>query len=119
MDLVIFITGNMSFTESVKTCVQEYAVFEGRASRSEYWYWQIIAFFTVFVVSFISASEAMGHLVNLALLLPCIAVAVRRMHYTGHSGWCAIILLFNIFLCFISGDEGANEYGEDPLDYKY
>ncbi len=109
----------MSFTESIKTCFQKYVVFEGRASRSEYWYWQLFAYIVVFAVSFITASEAMGYLVNLALLLPSIAVAVRRMHDTGHSGWCAIIPFYNIYLCFISGDEGANEYGEDPLDFKY
>lgn len=88
-------TENMCFKESVKTCVQKYAVFEGRASRSEYWYWQRFLFLTVFVVSFITASEALGHFVYLVLLFPRIAVVVRGMHDTGHSGWCAIIpLLF-------------------------
>ena len=106
----------MSFTESIKTCFQKYAVFEGRASRSEYWYWQLFVYLAVFVVSFVTASESMGHLTYIALLLPCIAVAVRRMHDTGHSGWCAIIPLYNIYLCFVAGDEGANEYGEDSLD---
>lgn len=106
----------MSFTESIKTCFKKYAVFEGRASRSEYWYWQLFVFLAVFLVSFITASETMGNIIYIALLLPCIAVTVRRMHDTGHSGWCAIIPLYNIYLCFVAGDEGANEYGEDPLD---
>ena len=57
----------------------------------------------------------MGDIIYIALLLPCIAVAVRRMHDTGNSGWCAIIPLYNIYLCCVAGDEGANEYGDNPL----
>ena len=63
----------MSFDESIKTCFRKYAFF----LRYEYWYEQLFIILAVFVVSFITASETMGNIINIALLLPCIIVAVR------------------------------------------
>lgn len=51
------------------------------------------------------------NVVSLALFIPCLSVAVRRMHDTGHSGWWILFPLYNIYLTFKKSDEGENEYG--------
>ena len=51
---------------------------------------------------------------SVAVLIPGIAVAVRRMHDVGKSGWFVLIPIYNIILACTKGDTGDNEYGEDP-----
>ena len=97
----------MDFITSIKTCFTKYADFNGRASRSEYW-WFFLATFIVSYIPFI------GFIASIAALLPSIAVAVRRMHDTGHSGWFVLIPFYNLYLCIIAGTPGPNEYGDDP-----
>ena len=50
----------------------------------------------------------------MAVLIPGIAVAVRRMHDVGKSGWFALIPIYNIILALSEGDQGDNAYGPDP-----
>jgi uncharacterized membrane protein YhaH (DUF805 family) len=93
----------MTFVESVKTCFSKYANFEGRASRSEYWWF--ILFTSLITVGFEAVidrnsfnkssyqdtAEVMGIIVNLALFLPQIAVTTRRLHDVNKSGWWQLI----------------------------
>ncbi len=51
---------------------------------------------------------------SVAVLIPGIAVAVRRMHDVGKSGWFVLIPIYNIILACTNGNTGDNEYGEDP-----
>ena len=53
-------------------------------------------------------------LYSLAVLLPSIAVGVRRMHDVGKSGWYILIPIYNFILAVTDGEQGANEYGPDP-----
>ena len=87
----------MSFMESITTVFQKYAVFEGRARRSEYW-WFVLAYSIVSGVlsglgTAMNGSGAgtlftvLSGLVGLAVLVPTIAVTTRRLHDTGRSGW--------------------------------
>ncbi|MEQ6125330.1 DUF805 domain-containing protein [Pseudotenacibaculum sp. MALMAid0570] len=113
-----------------KAFLQNYANFEGRARRSEYWYFILFNFiisFTAWIASFILFFIG-GFLLwffigafSLAIIIPKLAVQVRRLHDTGKSGWwifiCLIpvigaiaLLVFNL----TEGDRGANEYGPDP-----
>jgi uncharacterized membrane protein YhaH (DUF805 family) len=96
---------------------QNYATFSGRARRSEYWYFFLFNVSALILLSFIGA--AMGNMIfyvlyALAALIPGIAVAVRRMHDVGKSGWFAIVPIYNLILVFTEGDSGDNEYGPDP-----
>ena len=103
---------SVSFGEAIKTCLSKYATFSGRASRSEYWYFALFTFLLGLI-------PILGYVAGLAFLIPDLAVAVRRLHDIGKSGWwyliClvplvgAIVLL--IFFCQ-PGQPGANEYGE-------
>ena len=51
------------------------------------------------------------YLYSLVALLPGIAVAVRRMHDVGKSGWFVLIPIYNLVLALTKGDEGTNEFG--------
>jgi uncharacterized membrane protein YhaH (DUF805 family) len=75
----------MTFQEAIRTCFTKYADFDGTASRSEYW-WFVL--FTVLASIGCSAiSQTLGGVFSLAVLLPSIAAATRRLHDTGRSGW--------------------------------
>ena len=84
--------------------MKKYAIFEGRASRKEYW-----SFFLVNI--FPSIIPFVGTIYSLAVLIPSLAVAVRRMHDVGVSGWYILIPIYNIVLLCTKGDHFYNEYG--------
>ncbi|MFM8265647.1 MAG: DUF805 domain-containing protein, partial [Acidimicrobiia bacterium] len=74
----------MSFVDAVKSSLRNYARFRGRASRSEFWWFTL---FTVIVQAATSGYDALNGIVSLGLLLPSIAVHVRRLHDTDRRGW--------------------------------
>jgi len=97
--------------------LKKYAVFTGRARRSEYWYFTLFNIIISFVVGAIAGAintPLLGTAYTLALLLPGIAVGVRRMHDTGKSGWYVLIPIYNLILACTEGTPGRNEYGPDP-----
>jgi len=97
--------------------LQNYAVFEGRARRSEYWYFVLVNVLISFGLGFIGGMlgfELLSNLYSLAVLVPSIAVGVRRMHDVGKSGWFILIPIYNLILAVTEGDKGPNEYGPDP-----
>lgn len=89
----------MTFQESVHTVlVKKYATFNGRAARSEFWwFWlaSILASIVFGVMGWITgavaAFELMDNLVSLAILIPTLAVTCRRLHDTGRSGWWQVM----------------------------
>ena len=97
----------------IVTCFKKYATFTGRASRSEFWLFFL--FINVISIIFELIDSRVSSIFSLVTFLPNVAVAVRRMHDTGHSGWCCLIPIYNLILCFKAGDEDKNQYGEKPL----
>ncbi len=114
---------------------KKYAMFGGRARRMEYWYFILFNFIVSFVLGVIDAmtgsfsAEAgiglLGGLYALAVLLPSVAVSVRRLHDTDHSGWWLLIALIPligaiVLLVFMVQDSkpGANQYGANPKEAK-
>ncbi|MEO6734561.1 MAG: DUF805 domain-containing protein [Ferruginibacter sp.] len=97
--------------------LKKYATFNGRARRSEYWYFTL---FTVIISIALAicdvalGTEYIGNIYSLAVLVPGIAVAVRRMHDINKSGWYILIPIYNIILACTAGNEGHNDYGADP-----
>ena len=79
----------MTLQESVKVCLTKYADFDGRATRSEYWW------FALFIVLVSAATSLVSHtlsaLFSLAILLPSLAAATRRLHDTNRSGWWQLV----------------------------
>jgi len=105
--------------------LQNYVNFEGRARRSEYWYFFLFNILASMVLGAVDGALGfitpgamntgiLGGIYSLAVLLPSIAVGVRRMHDVGKSGWFLLIPIYNLVLACTAGDQGANEYGTDP-----
>lgn len=117
-----------------KALTKDYANFNGRARRSEYWYYTLMNFIILIGLQILIGICAMSSLgvvsmilgivyfiYALATLVPSLAVAVRRLHDTGKSGWFFLIALVPIIgsiwllvLFCTDGDQGENAYGPDP-----
>jgi uncharacterized membrane protein YhaH (DUF805 family) len=111
--------------------LKKYAVFGGRARRKEYWYFvlfNIIVSIFLAVIDVVTGSfseEAgiglLGGIYALAVLVPGIAVSIRRLHDTDRTGWWLLIGLIPligaiVLLVFMvqDGHPGENQYGPDP-----
>jgi len=90
---------------------QKYVEFNGRARRSEFWWFTLFSFLLTLPTSWI---PVLNIIVSLGFLLPGIAVGVRRMHDVGKSGGFLLIPVYNIILAATAGDAGHNQYGPDP-----
>ena len=114
----------MSFMDSTKTCVQKSFTIEGRASRSEYWFFYlfiIIAQIGLGIIDGVAGTPL--SLLVLALFPAIICVSIRRMHDVGKSGWLLLISLIplvNLILLywfiFDGGQPHANQYGAVPTN---
>ena len=100
------------------TVLKKYAVFSGRASRAEYWYFFLVHILISILLGVVEAlTESVGIIVNiyaLALFLPSLAAGVRRMHDVGKSGWYILIPIYSLILLATKGEETTNEYGPVP-----
>lgn len=80
----------MTFGESVSTFLRKYVDFNGRASRSEYWWFVLFAILVDLGASMLSATtgtRVFFVLSSIAVWVPLLAAAVRRLHDAGMSGW--------------------------------
>ncbi len=111
----------MSFIDAVKRCYGKYAEFEGRASRSEYWWFFLFRILIGAAVVIVEPTGKLMALVSLANFLPGLAVGIRRLHDTDRSGWTYLLLivplvnLVVIYWLVKKGTDGANRFGGDPL----
>ena len=121
----------MSFTQAVRSVLTQYVGFGGRARRSEYWWYALFSVLVGIVAVILDNAlgtdfESTGNglislLLNLALFLPSLAVAVRRLHDTDRSGWWLLIALIPlvgaivllVFFCQ-DGTPGKNRFGNSP-----
>lgn len=85
----------MSFAESVRACLRKYATFSGRARRSEFWWFHLFYVLCLVVMTILvsATNSAIPFILLLGLILPSLAVQVRRMHDSGRSGWWVLISL--------------------------
>ena len=133
----------MGFAESLRTCFGKYAKFDGRASRSEFWYFILFCFVYFFVAGFLlgfsGVSDAAFDGATLVLLIPIfipsIAVSARRLHDINQSGWMQCIFIpgfiadeflgtgYVIYILTLglwafwfsqSGKKGKNRFGAQP-----
>jgi uncharacterized membrane protein YhaH (DUF805 family) len=84
----------MTFGESISTCFSKYATFDGRATRSEYWWFALFTFLVSAILGMIS--ETASGVFSLAVLLPSLAVGARRLHDTDRSAWFLLLWLLPI-----------------------
>ncbi len=113
----------MDIMQSVKTVLNNYAQFDGRSGRAEFWWWALAYFIGAVVVSFIAGAIGIGLLSTvywLALIVPSVAVGIRRFHDIGKEAWWVILLfipLVNLIIALIfltKPSDGPNQYGEGP-----
>jgi uncharacterized membrane protein YhaH (DUF805 family) len=125
----------MSFNQAVSSVLlNKYATFSGRARRSEYWWWYIFVTIVLIVagvldraVGFTYSDTTVGGgwlatIAGIVFLIPNLAVAVRRLHDTGRTGWWLLIGLvpvigfFVLLYFFVLDSENDNQYGPYPKD---
>jgi uncharacterized membrane protein YhaH (DUF805 family) len=97
--------------------LKKYAQFTGRSRRSEYWYFVLFNFIITMVLFGIGMAigfPGFYNIYSLGVLIPSIAVAVRRVHDVNKSGWFILIPIYNLILLCTDGTSGDNEYGNDP-----
>jgi DNA-binding CsgD family transcriptional regulator len=80
-----------TFFGAIRVCFAKYAEFNGRATRSEFWWFAL--FVTLVASALVYLSEALGSVFLIAVLLPFLAVGARRLHDIGKSGWWQLFLL--------------------------
>lgn len=117
-----------------KKVLNQYADFEGRARRTEYWMFTLVnmlIMLPLYIIGFIGMTSessllstvgfGLYMLYGFAVLVPSLAVGVRRLHDTGKSGWMLLVSIIPIigffwllFLLISEGDRGDNQYGPDP-----
>jgi uncharacterized membrane protein YhaH (DUF805 family) len=110
---------NMNAWEYFVSAVKKYVVFKGRARRAEYWWFvlfnALITWGALLIGNYVlGIGNGLYVLVMLALVLPGLGVAIRRMHDVGKSGWYYLIPIYNIVLLATEGNAGPNQYGPDP-----
>ena len=125
---------NRYFMDTIKN---RYAQFDGRASRSEFWYFALFYFIADIIVAVVDAfvlnpmmgvtpdQAAQGGFLQmifaLALIIPSIALGIRRLHDTGKSGWWYLLVFIPVigwlallYFYVLDSQPGTNQYGENP-----
>ena len=128
----------MTFGESIKTCFSKYVTFSGRAQRSEFWWWTLFTWVTSMVLSGVDSvlfgtvttydggfeastnTPILSGFFSLAILLPSISVAVRRLHDTGRTGaWIMAPWVLNglsFWGAMIARPDQIRALGLEPID---
>lgn len=134
----------MSFMDAVRTCIGKFGTFDGRATRSEFWWFYLfvalvglVGYIPILLLTLIGASSGDGAvsgiftilsvifwilwiIVIVALYIPFLAVGSRRLHDRGQSGWLQLLLLVPcgsivlIVFWVMEGTPGDNAYGPKP-----
>ena len=123
----------LNFFDAIKICFKKYLVVEGRASRSEYWWWTLFAIIfaltceflnIVMMVQFGNGPYGLFWFVSWIVTIPGITVSVRRLHDIDKSGWWILISftvigLIPLFIWAITeGSKKNNRFGDYPLKLK-
>jgi len=109
--------------------IKRYAEFEGRSRRKEFWFFVLFYIIFLIVASLIDGAlvsvigfPVLSVIVGLGLLIPSIAVSVRRLHDTGLSGWwyllslIPIVSLVLIYFFVKDSQPGSNDHGPNPKE---
>ncbi|HRR75866.1 MAG TPA: DUF805 domain-containing protein [Ruminococcus sp.] len=117
---------NVDIKEAVQLFFKNYTNFNGRSTRSEFWWVMLASFIVGFVLGILSALTPIFTVIAvifcIAIIVPSIAVEIRRLHDTGKSGWFILICLVPmvgslILLYFLAqpSDPNSNQYGDPAV----
>ena len=122
----------MDFQTSIKTCFNKFAVFSGRASRSEFWFFVLFGFLGGIIAIIIDVmilgypyeeNGPINLIFSVAIIIPSIAVAARRLHDINKSGWWQLLwitIIGGILLIIWHATEGENKKNKfgPPIKFK-
>ncbi len=106
--------------------LKKYAVFSGRSRRAEYWYFALFNIIFSIALGIVSSvindnENIISILYSLAILIPGLAVSVRRLHDIGKSGWMILLFLIPLIgaiwllvLMCLDSNPAENKYGPNP-----
>ncbi|WP_421269923.1 DUF805 domain-containing protein [Aeromonas veronii] len=106
--------------------LKQYAAFSGRARRTEYWMFVLCNVIVMLLLGMVDKliggdNELISSIYSLAVLLPSLAVAARRLHDTDRSAWWLLLglipiigTLVLIYFMVCNGQQGPNRFGDDP-----
>ena len=116
--------------------LKRFADFSGRSRRKEYWSWFLFVMVALLVLMYLDSVLGLGGTATsyaeggsvgfrmtgglltlafmLAMLIPGVAVSIRRMHDQDKSGWFLLIPIYNLILLLTEGTRGPNRFGPDP-----
>ena len=106
-------SADLDFGQSISTCLNKYAVFDGRASRSEFWPYFFVYMFGSLILDISTEATQIPIIgivtliVSLGGMLPMISVGCRRMHDINKSGWWQLIPIYNLILWAQGSSEGS------------
>lgn len=116
----------------IESVTKKYATFSGRARRKEFWlfilFFYVGAFALMLIDIFLGTVDyetgvgLLSTIFSLGLLLPCLAIYIRRLHDTDRSGWWFLIafipllgVIVLMIFCILRGTAGPNRFGPDPI----
>ena len=114
----------MTLGESVSTCFKKYFVIQGRSSKSEFWWFQLIWVVSYLATIIFENESAIFFFLGIIIIIaiPLFTVGIRRLHDTNKSGFYVLWSLLPfiggvVVLAFMIGEgsKGKNQYGENPL----
>ena len=115
----------MSISDSVVNVLTNYGDFNGRASRSEFWWFFLASFVAYLITGFIDAlvfgfeltdPTPISFILQVAIFIPTLTVSVRRIHDHGKSGWYVLVPFYNLYLFIVDGEAIPNAYGPPPTN---
>ena len=123
----------MNFVEAISSGFQNYTNFHARATRSEYWFWTLFVILVSIVANVIdlmvfssTGFAPLSIILTLGLLIPGIAVSIRRLHDRDKSGWWLLLIFIPLVGAIIllvwyctRGTMGPNRFGPDPLEGQF
>ena len=114
----------MTFGESISTCFRKYLVIQGRASKSEFWWFQLLWSASIFIMFIFEGSEPVTYFfigIIVIIFIPLLTAGIRRLHDTGNSGWMLLVSIIPIIggiwlfiLSVIDSEPGENKWGPNP-----
>ncbi len=120
----------MTLMESIRICFIKYFDFSGRATRREFWFFNLFCIFVSYMYDFLFVSDAdltnpeitlsvwISFLISFSLIIPLLAVGARRLHDINKSGWLQLLMITVIgaipliVLLLMEGKNESNQYGE-------
>jgi len=109
---------NITTVNHYFTALSKYSVSSGRASRAEFWTFLLFNILACFIINFagglIDDGGLLARYYRLAVFIPSLAVGVRRMHDTNHSGWWLLCPIVNLIFALQEGHPENNRFGPNP-----